>query len=117
MTVFGGDEQKFRDSHIRTVNEGNLGILLSNTDYLISKEKLENQRSLFGDDVSQVLPLREMFQGSGSEISIVGLGRDNFVSQKHWDRLGYIYEVLRSKRIQNIIPIDLNQEKEFFPLN
>lgn len=115
VTVFGGDEQKFRDSHIRTVNEGNLGILLSNTDYLISKEKLENQRSLFGDDVSQVLPLREMFQGSGSEISIVGLGRDNFVSQKHWDRLGYIYEVLRSKRIQNIIPIDLNQEKEFFP--
>lgn len=115
VTVFGGDKKSFQDSHIRSVNEGNLGILLSNTDYLVSKQPLEKQTSLFGDDLTQVLPLREMFQGSGSEISIVGFSRENFISKQNWDRLGYIYEVLRSKRIQNIVPIDLVEEKELNP--
>lgn len=105
VTVYGGNQDRSKDPHIRNISDGNLGILLSDTDYLISKRSLDKQTSLFGDQPSQVLPLREMFQGSGSEVSIVGLPFDQFQTAKQWKKIGLIYEILRSKRIQNIVSI------------
>ncbi|XDD47331.1 biopolymer transporter TolR [Leptospira sp. WS39.C2] len=117
VTVYGGDEKRYKDSHIRSVSNGNLGILLSDTDYLVSKQDLNRQTSLFGDELSQILPLREMFQGSGSEISIVGLNLENFKTQKQWEKLGQIYEVLRAKRIQNVVSYDEKNQTDFYPSN
>ncbi|TGM47826.1 biopolymer transporter TolR [Leptospira biflexa] len=115
VTVYGKDTEKFKDSHIRIVQSGNLGILLSNTDYLISKKPIDLQTSLFGDELSQILPFREMFQGSGSEISIVGLKHTNFKTQKQWENLGLIYEIMRTKRIQNIVSIDEDNNFQYSP--
>ncbi|TGL02990.1 biopolymer transporter TolR [Leptospira bouyouniensis] len=115
VTVYGKGNDKFKDSHIRSSVNGNLGILLSDTDYLISKQPLDQQTSLFGDELSQILPFREMFQGSGSEISIVGLNIQNFKTHKQWEKLALLYEILRTKRIQNIVSINEENNNQYSP--
>ncbi|MCW7473428.1 biopolymer transporter TolR [Leptospira levettii] len=115
VTVYGEKQERKKDTHIRVVPNGNLGILLSDTDYLVSKENLDRQTSLFGDELSQVLPLRELFQGSGSEISIVGFNQSNFKTESQWNKIGLIYEILRTKRIQNIVSFREDKNPDFTP--
>ncbi|PJZ89811.1 biopolymer transporter TolR [Leptospira levettii] len=115
VTVYGEKQERKKDTHIRAVPNGNLGILLSDTDYLVSKENLDRQTSLFGDELSQVLPLRELFQGSGSEISIVGFNQSNFKTESQWNKIGLIYEILRTKRIQNIVSFREDKNPDFTP--
>ncbi|WP_425269924.1 biopolymer transporter TolR [Leptospira kanakyensis] len=108
VTVYGESEKKEKNSNLRHLPSGNLGIYLYDTDYLVTNRSIDKQTSLFGDEKSQILPLREIFQGNGSEISVIGLNESNFNTNKQWNLLSKVYEVLRSKRIQNIVSYPLN---------
>ncbi|TGK96941.1 biopolymer transporter TolR [Leptospira brenneri] len=113
VTVYGDLGKNNKDiTNLRHLASGNLGVYLYDTDYLVTNRSLEKQTSLFGDEKSHILPLREIFQGNGSEISVIGLGESNFNTPKQWNLLSKIYEILRSKRIQNIVsyPKDSNED-------
>lgn len=109
VTYFGATNERIKNDNVRLIGESDLGVLLFDTDYLLSKRKLYGKGSLFSDKISEIVPLREIFSSSGSEISLVGFPIANFESKHQWNQLNKIYEVLRSKRIQNVISFDGNQ--------
>lgn len=94
---------------VRLVKENELGPLLYDTDILISNKIRKLNGSLFGDEISEIIPLREIFITSGSEISVTGIQMETIKVANDWDRLGNLYEVLRSKRIQNLLGYQSNQ--------
>ncbi|WP_246047184.1 biopolymer transporter TolR [Leptospira ognonensis] len=102
-TLLADKKIESSSSNVRIPPTDELGSLLYDTDILVSSKLRKMSGSLFGDEISQRLPLREIFSTSGSEISIVGLHSDEMKAQSDWNRLGYLYEVLRSKRIQNLV--------------
>ncbi|WP_420908922.1 biopolymer transporter TolR [Leptospira bandrabouensis] len=113
VTIYGDVEKNREDKNVRSLSSGNLGVYLYDTDYLVSKRSIEKQTSLFGDEKSNVFPLREIFQGSGTEISVIGLDDSNFITQKQWNLLGKLYEVLRSKRIQNLVSFSPSKTEDY----
>lgn len=113
VTIYGETEKYKQDKNVRTLSSGNLGAYLYDTDYLVTNRSLDKQTSLFGDDKSHVFPVREIFQGSGSEISVIGLNESNFNTEKHWNLLSKLYEVLRSKRIQNIVSYPSKSNEDY----
>lgn len=113
ITIYGENEKKKQNQNVRVLPSGNLGIYLYDTDYLVTNRPLSNQTSLFGDEKSQVFPLREIFQGSGSEISMIGMNEASFDSEKEWNLISKLFEVLRSKRVQNIVSYNSNNSEDF----
>ncbi|MGE8721766.1 biopolymer transporter TolR [Leptospira terpstrae] len=113
VTIYGETEKNKQDKNVRTLASGNLGAYLYDTDYLVTNRSLDKQTSLFGDEKSHVFPVREIFQGSGSEISVIGLSESNFITEKHWNLLSKLYEVLRSKRIQNIVSYPSKSSEDY----
>ncbi|TGL87967.1 biopolymer transporter TolR [Leptospira congkakensis] len=116
VTVYGDLKNDKKETNLRHLPSGNLGIYLYDTDYLVTNRPLENQTSLFGDENSYILPLREIFQGNGSEISVIGLNESNFNTSKQWNLLSKLYEVLRSKRIQNMVSYPVNIHEDYSSL-
>lgn len=113
VTIYGETEKYKQDKNVRTLSSGSLGAFLYDTDYLVTNRSLDKQTSLFGDEKSHVFPVREIFQGSGSEISVIGLNESNFNTEKHWNLLSKLYEVLRSKRIQNIVSYPSKSNEDY----
>lgn len=113
VTTYGDTEKNKQDKNVRNLPSGNLGVYLYDTDYLVTKRSIEKQTSLFGDEKSHVFPLREIFQGSGTEISVIGLEDSNFQTQKQWNLISKIYEVLRSKRIQNLVSYHSQKKEDY----
>ncbi|WP_232420842.1 biopolymer transporter TolR [Leptospira vanthielii] len=113
VTAYGETEKNKQDKNVRTLRSGNLGVYLYDTDYLVTNRSLDKQTSLFGDEKSYIFPLREIFQGSGSEISVIGLEDSNFNTQKQWHLISKLYEVLRSKRIQNIVSYQSQKKEDY----
>ncbi len=102
-TYISDVENKNLSSNVRIPSNNELSSLLYDTDILISSKIRKLNGSLFGDELSQMIPLREIFSTSGSEISLVGLNLEKNSSSSDWHRLGNLFEVMRSKRIQNLI--------------
>ncbi|MDF3819310.1 biopolymer transporter TolR [Leptospira sp. 96542] len=103
ITQFGGSENdvsKLKNLHI---TNDNLGTLIYETDLLITQNKMHEKGNVFSDPTTQTLPLREIFTVTGSEISLVGLPMDVFSTKYQWNQISKIFEVLRSKRIQNLV--------------
>lgn len=102
-TFLSDTKTETSSANVRIPSSDELGSLLYDTDILVSSKIRKLNGSLFGDGISQRLPLREIFSTSGSEISIVGIHSDELNAPSDWNRLGYLFEVLRSKRIQNLV--------------
>ncbi|MBM9545443.1 PD40 domain-containing protein [Leptospira sp. 201903074] len=113
VTIYGETENNKQDKNVRTLSSGDLGVYLYDTDYLVTNRSLDKQTTLFGDEKSHVFPVREIFQGTGSEISVIGLNDSNFNTEKQWNLLGKLYEVLRSKRIQNIVSYPSKKNEDY----
>lgn len=113
VTIYGENEKRNQGQNVRTLSSGNLGVYLYDTDYLVTNRSLKNQTSLFGDERSQIFPLREIFQGSGSEISVIGINESSFETEKEWNLISKLYEVLRSKRVQNIVSYKPKNNDDF----
>jgi Tol biopolymer transport system component len=106
------DNLQKRDSlTIRQVSGLNLGPMIYDTDVLISNKLRKFNGSLFGDPISEILPLREIFTNSGSEISMVGIRLDSLKTISDWNRFGNLYDVLRSQRIQNLVGFSNENEE------
>ncbi|WP_208732163.1 PD40 domain-containing protein [Leptospira perdikensis] len=116
VTVYGDSEKNKQNTNVRHLSSGNLGVYLYDTDYLVTNRSLDKQTSLFGDEKSHVLPLREIFQGSASEISVIGLSDANFNTPKQWNLFSKVYEVLRSKRIQNVVSYQSETKENYTSL-
>ncbi|TGN19273.1 biopolymer transporter TolR [Leptospira idonii] len=102
VTLLQSGKEKNPASHVRVLHQSELGPLLYDTDILITDRVRKLNGSLFADSSSELLPLREIFTTSGSEISLAAVPYSNLITSYDWNRLGYLYEVLRSKRIQNL---------------
>lgn len=113
VTIYGDNKTNKNEKNVRKLTSGNLGMHLYDTDYLVTNRSLDKQTSLFGDEKSYIFPLREIFQGNGSEISVIGLNESNFNTQKQLNLIGKLYEVLRSKRIQNIVSFDSQMNEDY----
>lgn len=105
ITSYGKKQTENKSDSIRYVENSNLGVLLFETDFLVSSRKFSGLGSLFSDKSSEIIPLREIFSSAGSEISLVGLSSANFETRAQWNQLSKIFEILRSKRIQNLTSI------------
>ncbi|MCZ8344390.1 MAG: biopolymer transporter TolR [Leptospira sp.] len=110
ITSFGNQKTARKSDSIRYVENSNLGVLLFETDFLVSIRKFSGLGSLFADKSSEIIPLREIFSSAGSEISLVGLPIENFETRAQWNQLSKIFEVVRSKRIQNLTSISASHD-------
>ncbi|GBF50539.1 WD40-like protein [Leptospira ryugenii] len=102
-TLFTDSTTKETSLPTRAQTSYTLGPLVYDTDVLVSTKTFPLNGSLFADKVSQNLPLRELFTTSGNEISVAALPLSEFSKPVDWQRIGYLYEVLRSRRIQNLV--------------
>ncbi|BDA79710.1 biopolymer transporter TolR [Leptospira kobayashii] len=102
VTLLTEKTDKKHPSQVRQNIQNELGPLLYDTDILVSDKERSFNGSLFSDSYSEILPLREIFSASGSEISMAAVPLEN-IKNGDWQRFGYLFEVLRSKRIQNVV--------------
>lgn len=102
VTLLTEKTDKKHPAQVRQNTQNELGPLLYDTDILVSDKDRSFNGSLFSDSYSEILPLREIFSASGSEISMAAVPLNN-LKDRDWQRFGYLFEVLRSKRIQNVV--------------
>ncbi len=85
-------------------------VRLFDSDVLVSKTAYPIEANIFADDLSENLPLRELFISPGSEISAV-IGKESWIEKPmDWHLIGAQFQVLRSSQIQNLVLLSKSKE-------